>query len=93
MSSVQLPPQPRFETTYEESSEMALSTAVAFAVARAKNLDPTELAGEVVLGPQLEAIDELYAQSGSSDEWHFEFTISGEHVTVTNDGTITVQSS
>lgn len=92
MSSAELLQQPRFETTYEDSSEMALSTAVAFAVARAKNVDPIELADEVILGPHLEAIDDLFAQSGPSDEWRFEFRVSGERVSVAEDGTITVLS-
>jgi len=80
---------PAGKVVYQASDGQALGTAVAFAVAEFRGVDPVELANDTVIGAtvDLELIDDLAA---GSEEWTFEFTLSPERVLVESDGAVTV---
>ncbi|MFC6724351.1 HalOD1 output domain-containing protein [Halobium palmae] len=81
---------------YERGDGQAISTAVAFAVAEHRGVDPVDLAGDTVLGDcvNLELLDSLSTGTGGRErEWTFEFTLPRERVTVSSDGRITVTAA
>ncbi|MFC4356896.1 HalOD1 output domain-containing protein [Halobium salinum] len=79
---------------YRADDDQALSTAVAFAVAEFREVDPVALAGDTVLGRTVDlgALDDLQSRSADETEWSFEFTLPEERVTVESNGRIVVAS-
>ncbi|MFC4356562.1 HalOD1 output domain-containing protein [Halobium salinum] len=80
--------------SFDTDSGRSLSTAVAFAVAEARGVDPVDLAPDTVLADLVdtEVLDVLVDDDRPApEEWEFEFSLGGEMVNIASDGTITVR--
>lgn len=83
-----------YRTSFDPTTDRSLSTAVAFAVAEARGVDPVELAPDTVLADLVdtEMLDVLAADDRPApEEWRFEFVLGGETVRVSSDGTIAIR--
>lgn len=80
---------------YHADEDQALSTAVAFAVAERRGVDPVSLAGDTVLGETMDLglLDDLRTESADDADWTFEFTLPAERVSVESGGRITVTAT
>lgn len=89
-------PQRTGTVVYQAGADQTLSTAVAFAIAEFRGVDPVELAGDTVLGRtvDLTMLDSLSPGAEAGAAWTFDFTLpTEEHVTVESDGRVTVTSA
>jgi hypothetical protein len=80
---------PPERVVHRATDGQSISTAVAFAVAEFRGVDPVELANDTVIGAtlDLELLDDLSCEGG---EWAFEFTLAAERVLVESEGVVTV---
>lgn len=88
-------PDPSTGIVYEAGDAQAISTAVVFAIAEFRGIDPIGLADETVLGEtiNLELLDELSTGPGrTAGAWTLEFSLPEERVTVSSDGRVTVDA-
>lgn len=84
-----------YRASYDPGADRSLSTAVAFAVAEARNVDPVDLAPDTVLADLIdtEVLDVLVSdERPAPEEWEFEFSLGEEMVCISSDGSITVRS-
>ncbi|MFC6726330.1 HalOD1 output domain-containing protein [Halobium palmae] len=83
-----------YRTSFDPAADRSLSTAVAFAVAEARGVDPVELAPDTVLADLIDTdvLDVLVDEDRPTpEEWAFEFSLRRETIRVSSDGSITVR--